>query len=126
MPGCLYYMPITISNNFVLIKLQSHSRPLNIAESCSFNLNSWVTLKCLGSHFAANMLPFAITIGPYEKSLGASCLSLNILCDSFLILYKFVSGTASAKEEDQSTSAIASLTRASKNRLSGGGWVQLW
>lgn len=72
--------------------MRIHLRSLNVTEPCPLDLNSWVAFECLRSHFSANMFSLTITISPYEKRLSTSCLSLDILCDIFLILWKRISG----------------------------------
>lgn len=99
-------------------------RSLNITEPCSLDLNSWVTFQRLGSHFAADMLPLTVTISPYEKGLGTSCLRLDILRDISFILQKRISEKDRGQREDEGTSTTDSITCAPKKRSSGGGEVQ--
>lgn len=62
-------------------------RFLGVAESSSFHLDAPVAHACLVFDFGPDMLPFSITISPYEKSFGEFRLLLDILRNGQFVLH---------------------------------------
>ncbi len=68
-------------------------RSLDIAEPSPLDLNLAVALPRSISYFTADVLAFAIAIGPYDKRSGSSRLVFDVLGDGLVILLR-VSCTA--------------------------------
>ena len=61
-------------------------RSLDIAEPGPLDLNLAVALPRSISYFAADMLAFAIAIGPYDQRSGSSRLVFDVFGDGLVVL----------------------------------------
>ena len=66
--------------------MAKHLRSFCVTELGSFDLNPIITTLSLFPHFCANMLPFSITVGPDEQSLGVFGLVSNVFCNWQFVL----------------------------------------
>ena len=61
-------------------------RSFYVAKFCSLDLDRRIAFYSLFSNFIADMFTLAVTISPYEENSCISCLGLDILGNSRLVL----------------------------------------
>jgi hypothetical protein len=64
-------------------------RSLDVAEARSVNLHIRIRFECNVSYLGTNMLPFAITIRPYEQNRSESRLGFDVAGHELLVLLRF-------------------------------------
>lgn len=66
--------------------IQVYSRPFDVAELSSFDLDLWIAFLGRIPDLASDVLPFTVTICPNEQCSTVSSLFLDILGDIALVL----------------------------------------
>lgn len=97
-------------------------RSLDIAEPGPLDLNLAVALPRSISYFAADMLAFAIAIGPYDKRSGSSRLVFDVFGDGLVVLLRVSLHSNDSERLSVSRTFGTTVSTGASNNRSGGGY----